>query len=161
MGDFLEMNFFNFFNFCVRNLVFLLNPLTIIFTSGASKWRISVPPRRFMNCVEQFASLFCPFSLSRQLGRDLSQVKTKFGYEFIEFELNFAMDLYPFYPPLVKVIRPRLQVWQNLVKKCLIFSNVFSQGAMMQRVTNMEILKLSFWYAFKAASLKNSRLFFL
>ena len=61
-------------------------------------------------CVELFASLFCPFSLSRQLGKDLSQVKTKFGYEFIEFELNFAMDLYPFYPPLVKVIRPRLQV---------------------------------------------------
>ena len=37
------------------------------------------------------------------------------------------MDLYPFYPPLVKVIRPRLQ------------------GSMMLRVTTMEILKLTFW----------------
>ena len=37
------------------------------------------------------------------------------------------MDLYPFFPPLVKVIRPRLQ------------------GSMMLRVTTMEILKLSYW----------------
>ena len=37
------------------------------------------------------------------------------------------MDLYPFYPPLVKVIRPRLQ------------------GSMMLRVTTMEILKLTYW----------------
>merc|ERR1712008_231719 len=34
---------------------------------------------------------------------------------------------YPFFPPLVKVIRPRLQ------------------GSMMLRVTTMEILKLSHW----------------
>ncbi|XP_065835083.1 probable ubiquitin-conjugating enzyme protein 17 [Oscarella lobularis] len=77
--------------------------------------------------IYQWCVKMTNFSSSSQLGKDLSQVKTKFGYEFIEFELNFAMDLYPFYPPLVKVIRPRLQ------------------GAMMQRVTNMEILKLSFW----------------
>ena len=37
------------------------------------------------------------------------------------------MDLYPFYPPLVKVIRPRLQ------------------GSMMLRVTTMQILKLTYW----------------
>nr|XP_006820901.1 PREDICTED: baculoviral IAP repeat-containing protein 6-like [Saccoglossus kowalevskii] len=41
--------------------------------------------------------------------------------------MDFAIDLFPFYPPLVKVIRPRLQ------------------DSMMQRVTNMEMLKLSFW----------------
>ena len=40
---------------------------------------------------------------------------------------DFAIDLYPFYPPLVKVIRPRLQ------------------ASLMQRVTNMEMLKLSYW----------------
>ena len=37
------------------------------------------------------------------------------------------MDLYPFFPPLVKVIRPRLQ------------------GSMMLRVTTIEIVKLSHW----------------
>ncbi len=40
---------------------------------------------------------------------------------------DFAIDLYPFYPPLVKVIRPRLQ------------------ASLMQRVTNMEMLKLTYW----------------
>eukprot|EP00058_Branchiostoma_floridae_P007171 XP_002592659.1 hypothetical protein BRAFLDRAFT_85147 [Branchiostoma floridae] len=47
--------------------------------------------------------------------------------KILEAEKDFAIDLYPFYPPLVKVIRPRLQ------------------DAMMQRVTNMEMLKLSYW----------------
>ena len=37
------------------------------------------------------------------------------------------MDLYPFFPPLVRVIRPRLQ------------------GSMMLRVTTMLILKLAYW----------------
>lgn len=40
-------------------------------------------------------------------------------------ECSPLQDLYPFYPPLVKVIRPRLQ------------------GSMMLRVTTMEILKLT------------------
>ena len=39
--------------------------------------------------------------------------------------MELPQDLYPFYPPLVKVIRPRLQ------------------GSMMLRVTTMEILKLN------------------
>ena len=43
------------------------------------------------------------------------------------FFQDFAIDLYPFYPPLVKVIRPRLQ------------------ASLMQRVTNMEMLKLTYW----------------
>lgn len=37
------------------------------------------------------------------------------------------MDLYPFYPPLVKLVRPRFQ------------------GFMMGRVTCMDILKVSHW----------------
>ena len=49
------------------------------------------------------------------------------GYDYIELQLDFSMDLYPFFPPLVKVIRPRLQ------------------GSMMLRVTTMEILKLTYW----------------
>jgi len=54
-------------------------------------------------------------------------LKSRFGYDYIELQLDFSMDLYPFFPPLVKVIRPRLQ------------------GSMMLRVTTMEILKLSYW----------------
>ena len=47
--------------------------------------------------------------------------------EDIELQLDFSMDLYPFFPPLVKVIRPSLQ------------------GSTMLRVTTMEILKLTYW----------------
>ena len=61
------------------------------------------------------------------LDKDFVELKNKFGYDYIELQLDFSMDLYPFFPPLVKVIRPRLQ------------------GSMMLRVTTMEILKLSYW----------------
>ncbi|XP_023334729.1 uncharacterized protein LOC111706168 [Eurytemora carolleeae] len=62
-----------------------------------------------------------------KLNEDLMKVNEEFGYDYIELQLDFSMDLYPFFPPLVKVIRPRLQ------------------GSMMLRVTTMEILKLTYW----------------
>ena len=61
------------------------------------------------------------------LNQDLEKIREQFGYDYIELQLDFSMDLYPFFPPLVKVIRPRLQ------------------GSMMLRVTTMEILKLTYW----------------
>merc|ERR1719239_1258883 len=61
------------------------------------------------------------------LQEDFEQLEAEFGYNYIELQLDFSMDLYPFFPPLVKVIRPRLQ------------------GSMMLRVTTMEILKLTYW----------------
>ncbi|ELU17166.1 hypothetical protein CAPTEDRAFT_195632 [Capitella teleta] len=73
-------------------------------------------------CVKLFD--FLPES---ELSADLEDIQAKYDYNYIELQLDFAIDLYPFYPPLVKVIRPLLQ------------------GSMMQRVTNMEMLKLSYW----------------
>nr|XP_022316205.1 uncharacterized protein LOC111119919 [Crassostrea virginica] len=67
------------------------------------------------------------FDPESELCQDLSIIEKNFGYNYIELEMMFQIDLYPFYPPLVKVMRPRLQ------------------GFMMQRVTNMEMLKLSYW----------------
>lgn len=67
------------------------------------------------------------FDPQSELCQDLSVIEKNFGYNYIELEMMFQIDLYPFYPPLVKVMRPRLQ------------------GFMMQRVTNMEMLKLSYW----------------
>jgi baculoviral IAP repeat-containing protein 6 len=61
------------------------------------------------------------------LDQDFKHLKEDFDYDYIELQLDFSMDLYPFFPPLVKVIRPRLQ------------------GSMMLRVTTMEILKLTYW----------------
>ncbi|XP_059078409.1 uncharacterized protein LOC131876889 [Tigriopus californicus] len=67
------------------------------------------------------------FSSNCVLDKDFQTLKAKFNYDYIELQLDFSMDLYPFFPPLVKVIRPRLQ------------------GSMMLRVTTMEILKLTYW----------------
>ena len=84
------------------------------------------------------------FGRDSHLFQDCQELLQKFGYDYIELQLDFSMvnsvrfkkpesslslsqDLYPFYPPLVKVIRPRLQ------------------GSMMLRVTTMEILKLNGW----------------
>ena len=67
------------------------------------------------------------FSAGGNLDADFKELQSRFGYDYIELQLDFSMDLYPFFPPLVKVIRPRLQ------------------GSMMLRVTTMEILKLSYW----------------
>ncbi|XP_014667326.1 PREDICTED: baculoviral IAP repeat-containing protein 6-like [Priapulus caudatus] len=77
--------------------------------------------------IYQWCVKFSKFITISDLSKDLVQVQENFGYDYIQLQLDFAIDLYPFYPPLLKVIRPRLQ------------------GSMMQRVTNMELLKLSFW----------------
>ena len=67
------------------------------------------------------------FDPESALQKECEELKQRFGYNYIELQLDFSMDLYPFFPPLVKVIRPRLQ------------------GSMMMRVTTMEILKLTYW----------------
>lgn len=44
-------------------------------------------------------------SESSPLCDDLRQLRSKFAYGYVEMELTFTMDLYPFYPPLVKLVR--------------------------------------------------------
>ena len=46
---------------------------------------------------------------SSLLEKDFEELMQRYLYDYIELQLDFAMDLYPFFPPLVKVIRPRLQ----------------------------------------------------
>ena len=37
------------------------------------------------------------------LQRECDELEQKFGYDYIELQMEFSMDLYPFFPPLVKV----------------------------------------------------------
>jgi len=67
------------------------------------------------------------FDADTPLHDECEELMKKYNYDYIELQIEFSMDLYPFFPPLVKVIRPRLQ------------------GSMMLRVTTMEILKLTYW----------------
>lgn len=48
------------------------------------------------------------------------------SYSYIEFQLNFAMDLYPFYPPLCTITRPRFEgfmLGKIATLPCLQFTN--------------------------------------
>jgi len=67
------------------------------------------------------------FDPTSSIGKHLTEIEKAYGYSYVELGVELTMDLYPFYPPIVKVIRPRLK------------------GFMMGRVTSMEILKLSYW----------------
>ncbi|XP_071954359.1 uncharacterized protein [Antedon mediterranea] len=78
------------------------------------------------NIYKWHAKLF-DFKEDSDIAADLKEINLKFGYNYIELQLEFTIGLYPFYPPLVKVIRPKLQ------------------DSMMQRVTNLDMLKLSYW----------------
>lgn len=42
------------------------------------------------------------------LGQGLRELKSMYGYDYIELRLTFKEDLHPFYPPSVAVVRPRL-----------------------------------------------------
>jgi hypothetical protein len=48
------------------------------------------------------------FPDTSQLYTDLLKLKARYGYGYVELEFKFLMDLYPFYPPSVRLVRPRL-----------------------------------------------------
>ncbi len=61
------------------------------------------------------------------LSTQLKEIKTKFGYDFIEIELGINMNLYPFYPPSVNLLRPK-------INNSLVYS-----------IMDMEFLKFENW----------------
>eukprot|EP00727_Mastigamoeba_balamuthi_P009103 m51a1_g4815 hypothetical protein (960) ;mRNA; r:142906-146614 len=65
------------------------------------------------------------FRPGSQVAKDIDAVRHLYGYEHVQLRVSFTMDLYPFYPPTVRVVRPRFV------------------GFMMGRVTSMDILKLA------------------
>jgi ubiquitin-protein ligase len=77
--------------------------------------------------IYRWAVFLSCFDPQGKLNQDLQLLYLKYGYSHVELQLDFTMDLYPFYPPVVKVVRPRLQ------------------GSMMLRVASMDMLKLSHW----------------
>eukprot|EP00596_Hydrurales_sp_CCMP1899_P003448 CAMPEP_0119034432 /NCGR_PEP_ID=MMETSP1177-20130426/1418_1 /TAXON_ID=2985 /ORGANISM="Ochromonas sp, Strain CCMP1899" /LENGTH=870 /DNA_ID=CAMNT_0006991857 /DNA_START=320 /DNA_END=2929 /DNA_ORIENTATION=- len=61
------------------------------------------------------------------LAVDLIMLEDAFEYSYIEFQLNFAMDLYPFYPPLCTITRPRFE------------------GFMLGKIATLSCLQLTYW----------------
>lgn len=112
-----------------------------IFTSNAASGILTNDLIKIMECEETCGFSAEPiddniyhwrvrlrkFDPKSDLAHDLEEIMRRHGYNYIEMEMMFEIDLFPFYPPLVKVLRPRLQ------------------GCMMQRITNIEFLQLSYW----------------
>lgn len=102
----------------------LMNDLVSIMES---KHMTGINAEPISDNIYQWAVYFSSFDSQGKLNQDLQQLRQKYGYDYIQLQLDFTMDLYPFYPPVVKVVRPRLQ------------------GSMMLRIANMDMLKLSHW----------------
>jgi ubiquitin-protein ligase len=58
---------------------------------------------------------------------DLQLVQTKYGYNYIELELNFHDNLYPGYPPFIRIVRPRFR------------------NSLMHRITGLKMIQLDYW----------------
>ena len=62
-----------------------------------------------------------------ELARDLIAVQDMWGYEYVELEICFTIDLYPFFPPQVKIVRPRFE------------------GFILGQIAQIDSLQLSHW----------------
>jgi baculoviral IAP repeat-containing protein 6 len=74
------------------------------------------------------------FAPTSRLARDLLELKEKHGYAYVELDVTYKMDLYPFFPPFVKLLRPRFH------------------GFMMGAVASSGLFKLSLWDPVRPAS---------
>jgi ubiquitin-protein ligase len=45
---------------------------------------------------------------SELLNNQLRQVKKLYGYDFIEIKISLNMNLYPFFPPSIQIVRPKI-----------------------------------------------------
>jgi ubiquitin-protein ligase len=57
----------------------------------------------------------------------LQQLKAKYNYDYIELDIMFHDVLYPNYPPIIKVIRPRLN------------------NSLMHKIANLKMVQLDYW----------------
>eukprot|EP01083_Nonionella_stella_P031450 86143_1 len=67
------------------------------------------------------------FNESCRLNMDLTKLDSLYGYSYVELDIKFSMDIYPFYPPDVRLVKPRLE------------------NFMFGRIVCMEELQLSKW----------------
>lgn len=57
----------------------------------------------------------------------LKEVNSKFGYDYIEFNIEINQKLYPFYPPTINFMRPRLST------------------DVMYKLSNLKMVQLKYW----------------
>lgn len=83
----------------------LVNDLINIMERGESNGFLVEP---IDNDIFRWSVMLKNFNRGSNIFKDLSKIKDIYGYDWIEIELNFPMDLYPFHPPILKLIGPKL-----------------------------------------------------
>ena len=64
---------------------------------------------------------------NNDLNENLKKLQVQYGYNYLEFDLHFHDKLYPNYPPIVKILRPRLN------------------DLLMHKIANCRMVSLDFW----------------
>ncbi len=71
--------------------------------------------------IFQWSVKISAFNPDSQMTLDLTSLEDHFGYSFVEAQLVFSRDLFPFFPPFVTIKRPRLKhlaITQLTTLKC-------------------------------------------
>ena len=64
---------------------------------------------------------------NKELGEDLKKLNQKYGYGYIEFEIHHHSILYPDYPPILRILRPKLG------------------NQLMHKISNTKMVNLNYW----------------
>lgn len=80
---------------------------------------------------------------NRDLEESLSELETKFGYNYIEVDIYFHDTLYPNYPPVVKILRPRLL------------------NSLMHKIANTKMIQLEYWIPARTMSFIVNKIYYL
>ncbi|XP_012253113.2 uncharacterized protein LOC105684383 [Athalia rosae] len=60
------------------------------------------------NDICKWSVILKGFDPASKMSEDLAEIRELYGYDHVQLQLDFAMDLYPLQPPLIRVLRPKL-----------------------------------------------------
>ncbi|XP_046473849.1 uncharacterized protein [Neodiprion pinetum] len=84
----------------------LINDLINVMSSEVSSGIVVDP---IDNNICRWSVFLKNFRPKSKISQDLKVVKQLYGYDHIQLELGFAMDLYPSHPPLLRFVKPKLK----------------------------------------------------
>lgn len=125
-----------FSNFAASGI--LTNDLKHIIKS-ANETGIDVEP--IDSNIYEWSVRFSKFDPHSKLQQDLNLLKDSYGIGYIELQLEFTMDLYPFYPPVAKMVRPRPEGSVRFMLACLDILKLSSWNPTCGMITVLEEIK--------------------
>lgn len=99
------------------------------------------------------------YKFNEQFNEQLCQLNDKFQYNYLEIKLEFQIDLFPFYPPSVKLIRPRINdiCMHNLSKLHILTFKNWNPVTTINDVLNEIINSVNIYGKIMIDDVKNSR----